>query len=181
MTETYKKVGRGGAGNFYSKEDIETATQATPSTLESQTATSSTTNDNTPSLPPPEYQHTGRGGAGNWVQPSTLPTPVTDPNSTSLAPSSTAINPSSNTPNIPTRTSSQAPALPATYHGGRGGAGNYSWRDYEAEKKRKEEEERVREEAIRRGVEGSVDGGLTKPGRAARGGGFGEGRERVGM
>jgi len=80
MAESYTKLGRGGAGNFYSKKDIASVfsllhlhPSKTPNNhqpdLEAQiqdlTRTPTTSN-------PPEYQHTGRGGAGNFVAPGEL-------------------------------------------------------------------------------------------------------------
>ncbi|KAG4432596.1 hypothetical protein IFR05_011921 [Cadophora sp. M221] len=72
MSEVYRKVGRGGAGNYYSKQDIVDATKNTGD-IESQTpSTTTNTSTATQASPAPEYLHTGRGGAGNWVQPSEL-------------------------------------------------------------------------------------------------------------
>ncbi|CAG8959258.1 hypothetical protein HYFRA_00012616 [Hymenoscyphus fraxineus] len=177
MTEPYRKVGRGGAGNFYSKEDVKNvATSLTPSTLESQPLSPSTSQPaktpQTTTQPPQEYTHTGRGGAGNWVQPSTLPPSSTDSNSTSLTPSTAS---SSYTPSIiPTKTPATNAAT-AKYKGGRGGAGNYSWTDDGDEERKREEKEREeeREMGIRMRVLGEVEGGLKVPGRAV------VGREKV--
>ncbi|CAG8983817.1 hypothetical protein HYALB_00006783 [Hymenoscyphus albidus] len=176
MTEPYRKVGRGGAGNFYSKEDVKNvASSLTPSTLESQPLSSSTSSQpaKTPqtTAPPPEYSHTGRGGAGNWVPPSTLPPSSTDFNITSLTP----VNPSttSYTPSIiPVKTPATNVAT-AKYRGGRGGAGNYSWADEEGRKRDEREREEEREMGIRMRVLGEVEGGLKVPGRAV------VGREKV--
>ncbi|KAG9241897.1 hypothetical protein BJ878DRAFT_202945 [Calycina marina] len=124
--EVYSKVGRGGAGNFYSKKDV---VATTPTDLEAQ---SPTTTPNTTT----EYQHTGRGGAGNWVAPSSLA-------DAGLA--QTISTPSTSTENM----AKQA------YKGGRGGAGNFHDREAE-ERARSEEEERRRREnegAIVRDVE----------------------------
>jgi len=52
---------------------------------------------------------------------------------------------------------------------GRGGAGNFVWRDEERERREKEEEER-RAEQVSGEVEKSVEGGLRKPGAAVLGG-----------
>ncbi|KAK0623548.1 hypothetical protein B0T14DRAFT_183325 [Immersiella caudata] len=49
--DVYRKVGRGGAGNFYSKKDVEEAEKATPTTDSSA---------------PVSYARAGRGGAGNF-------------------------------------------------------------------------------------------------------------------
>jgi hypothetical protein len=207
MSEPYARVGRGGAGNYYNKEDLKEVqvylhfsllysaklsfhpssyttlnvrnnTLQTPSTLESQPQSSASPQTQTPSAPPSEYLHTGRGGAGNWIQPSTLPLPVTDPNSTSL----------SSPPTIPDRNSSIPTHKPsaenekAVYRGGRGGAGNYSWGVDDGaaeEKRRQEEDERIREEKIKQMVKGEVEGGLMAPPKALAG--KGGGRDRVGI
>ncbi|EPE36764.1 hypothetical protein GLAREA_08927 [Glarea lozoyensis ATCC 20868] len=151
MTEPYAKVGRGGAGNFYSREDVKQTEEAPPKT------------NLQPQVPTTEYAHTGRGGAGNWVQPATLPLPVTDPNHTTKAPV------------VPERGSSANAGNggAAVYRGGRGGAGNYSWGVDEevTERKRREEEEvRRREEGIIEGVRGEVEGTLRAPPRVKDGG-----------
>lgn len=159
MTESYVKAGRGGAGNFYTKQELEIASKAaTLHDIESQ-SNHQTINDLTradiTSNPPPEYLHTGRGGAGNWVQPKTLESKgfaqEESPNSTSTSSSLFG-------------TKRVAGQSKPTYRGGRGGAGNYA--DYEAEEKaRKEAEEKVRVDVERR-VERDVEAGLARPPRA---------------
>jgi len=52
---------------------------------------------------------------------------------------------------------------------GRGGAGNFVWRDGEREREREREEER-RKEGVRESVERVVEEGLVKPGQAVLGG-----------
>ncbi|KAH8595557.1 hypothetical protein B0O99DRAFT_671977 [Bisporella sp. PMI_857] len=154
--EVYRKVGRGGAGNFYSKKDIEQANKApSPSDLESQPLPSSTSiykdDDTTAPLtktktPLPEYVHTGRGGAGNWVAPSDLA-------SKGLA-------------QVPGK---DIPAKDKGYRGGRGGAGNYV-DPVEEERVRKEEEEKRRRENEER-VAKDVEAGLARPERTYNGAG----------
>ncbi|KAN0114976.1 hypothetical protein V8E51_004520 [Hyaloscypha variabilis] len=188
MSEPYKKVGRGGAGNFYSKktvEDIKGKGKAVdPEAL--PPATADLARAISASLPAPEYLHTGRGGAGNWLKPTDLTssglTQTTSPDPTSIAPSSsspTEAGPSSPSPSSSSPTSTFATPAPRpgigvskrvlggskpTYKGGRGGAGNYT--DFEAEERaRREEEERVRAEMERR-VERDVEAGLERPARA---------------
>jgi len=62
---TYRNLGRGGAGNYYSKTDLEKATKdAEQQDLEAQkTQAGATAADVTPSTQ--EYARLGRGGAGN--------------------------------------------------------------------------------------------------------------------
>lgn len=52
---------------------------------------------------------------------------------------------------------------------GRGGAGNFVWKDPEEEKKTAEEVQRRKEE-LSEGVEKDVEAGLAKPGAALLGG-----------
>ncbi|KAH6668037.1 hypothetical protein B0J14DRAFT_177051 [Halenospora varia] len=170
MTEPYRRAGRGGAGNFWSQEDVKNVEKNESADVESQkspttesdlqrTQTALSTRETS------EYAHIGRGGAGNYTTPSAIP----------LAPSS------SNPPSIPTRTSStqstlpnssiprpvaQAPEQPA-FRGGRGGAGNFLWGNGAEEEERvkglREAEEREREEEVRKRVMESVEGGLQRP------------------
>lgn len=52
---------------------------------------------------------------------------------------------------------------------GRGGAGNFIWKDEEKERMRAEEEEKAREK-VEKEVEKNVEVGLQKPGAALLGG-----------
>jgi len=170
MTEPYQKTGRGGAGNFYSKEDIKPSLQ--PTDLESQsqsqsqsqqTEASSEDLSKSPSSqqqPPPEYAHTGRGGAGNWIKPSELPSNPTLPTT------------SPNTPAPTPLVESGIGLVKPVFRGGRGGAGNYDWGAVEAEERKREEERAREEEEGRRVVDGEVESalrGLRRPGRVVVG------------
>ncbi|RDL40754.1 uncharacterized protein BP5553_00733 [Venustampulla echinocandica] len=157
MTSPYKRVGRGGAGNFHSEEVIHNSTSQgclPQPDLESQSLTPSLT---TSSKPPAEYLHTGRGGAGNWAQSTAPPLPTAD--SESILPTSTS------PPSTPQAVQAPASGTTATYRGGRGGAGNYSWEEGDEERKRKEEEGE-KEKEVRKRVVDDVDMRLAKPGRA---------------
>ncbi|RDW71108.1 hypothetical protein BP5796_04882 [Coleophoma crateriformis] len=189
--DVYKKVGRGGAGNFYSKKDIEDVKgkgKADDVEAQSPTSTRALAAAIAASQPPPEYQHTGRGGAGNWIQPTELVTqglsqaaareenPTAESINSSLptphSPSATPKSPTARAqrPRLPPSSSSSSSTTTARYRGGRGGAGNYSVPDTaamkaEREKKEKEEEEKaikLVEERIRQDVEA----GLAKPAKA---------------
>ncbi|KAL3423682.1 hypothetical protein PVAG01_05429 [Phlyctema vagabunda] len=179
--EAYKKVGRGGAGNFWSKKDVvEAEGKGKGRDIEAQPTSTSTST--TSAQPPPEYLHTGRGGAGNWVQPTELisqglaqrasPNPTDDdvatppsssssaqprarPGLTSSSSSSSSIPKSVNIPSSTTTT--------ARYRGGRGGAGNYSVPESPAERERKARLERA---AVDERIRLDVDAGLAKPPRA---------------
>ena len=160
----YQKVGRGGAGNFYSQEDIEKALKSTDvsrlrpcmfrtcSIDESQDveaqriATTPTTEDIEKSRS--EYAHSGRGGAGNYT------------NATKLA-EATA------------QTAGVTPSLveskpPETGHYGRGGAGNY--RSSDAEKAVDERRASGVQEKIHQQVVQDVESGLKEPEKAHLGG-----------
>ncbi|KAH6719961.1 hypothetical protein DL95DRAFT_145699 [Leptodontidium sp. 2 PMI_412] len=160
MSDVYRKVGRGGAGNYYSKQDIVDATKNTGD-IESQTPSSTTVNTSTShSSPAPEYLHTGRGGAGNWVQPSELKSHGLTQQSEDMH--STATTRPAEAPAQRVLGSSKP-----TYRGGRGGAGNYF--DDGEEKRRVEEEERrerEREREVQGRVEEDVERGLKRPERA---------------
>jgi len=149
MTEPYKKMGRGGAGNFYSKDDIATAAAITDT--ESQSPTNDLTKTPTSSLPPSEYIHSGRGGAGNWIKPSELP---------SAGPTQTT-SPSAN-PILAKKIVAQANK--PVYRGGRGGAGNYG--DLEAEEKVRRERASEERRKVEERVERDVELGLSKPPKA---------------
>ncbi|TGO32830.1 hypothetical protein BHYA_0286g00110 [Botrytis hyacinthi] len=173
--EAYKKVGRGGAGNFYSKQDVERSNGT--SDLEAQSSSSSINQNKSPSLlsqalrskgvagPPPEYQHTGRGGAGNFTSPASLVNSGLTQTLTNYDnPTINPAPPSSSPRNV--RSSMQS----VVYKGGRGGAGNYDWESDEASR----ETQRISEENSRKEIEkkvvGEIDGdgeqGLKKPGKA---------------
>ncbi|KAH8664985.1 hypothetical protein BGZ60DRAFT_529331 [Tricladium varicosporioides] len=167
MTEPYRRAGRGGAGNFWSQEDVKNVEKNESADVESQnpSATESDLQRTQTALSAretPEYAHIGRGGAGNFHTPSSIP----------LSPTA---------PSIPTRTSSQASTLPNSsiprpvaqvpeqpaFRGGRGGAGNFLWGNGAEEEERvkqlREAEEREREERLKMEIAASVEGGLQRP------------------
>jgi len=164
-TEAYQKVGRGGAGNFYSKQDLESLAGKPASLQEdigSQHPSSSTTTS--PPLAPSEYQHTGRGGAGNWIAPSELSTSGL-----------------TQTSSLPTK-QTLGNGIRKTYKAGRGGVGNYidagnAVAGGEEQRKREEEEDRMKKEVKRR-VEEDIERGLRRPERVFMGAGEGRERER---
>lgn len=182
MTETYAKLGRGGAGNFYAPSDL----QPSSSDLEAQSQSRSASQTSQADLalartlssqqPAPEYAHTGRGGAGNWIKPSEhaapLPTTAADVGqSATSSPASDRAAPHSHQ----TGGAGAAPLPKPSLRAGRGGAGNFDWgaaAAEEAERQRKEEEGRRAEEDGKKVVEEEVENalaGLTTPGRAVIG------------
>ncbi|CZT02057.1 uncharacterized protein RAG0_09386 [Rhynchosporium agropyri] len=161
MSDVYRKVGRGGAGNYYSKQDIE---EATKNANDSQTlpTTSSSTTAPQPSRGP-EYLHTGRGGAGNFIQPSSLQSSGLTQTSEDMH--STETSRPAEAPEQRVMGSSKP-----MYRGGRGGAGNYY---DDGEEKRRIEEEREYEEKRMRELQGrvevDVERGLRRPEKAYAG------------
>ncbi|EFQ27194.1 hypothetical protein CGRA01v4_07446 [Colletotrichum graminicola] len=76
MSDVYRKTGRGGSGNFYSKKDVENVQKANSEDLEAQKTTNATaaaaaTGPRSPTAG--GYARVGRGGAGNFHDPSSLP------------------------------------------------------------------------------------------------------------
>ncbi len=160
-SEQYRKVGRGGAGNFYSPRDvgdiakhvnqvhdIESALKSQinirPQDLEAQTATRDTPIAD-PEARPSDFAHSGRGGAGNYK-----------PTANSTAPGiasdlSTSIK--------------QAP-IPEGGHGGRGGVGNYRGSvSLEGRQAEVERANKLQEEAYAKTVE-DVEKGMKPPEKA---------------
>ncbi|KAL8924775.1 MAG: hypothetical protein Q9208_003865 [Pyrenodesmia sp. 3 TL-2023] len=66
--ETYQKFGRGGAGNYYSKQDIQEVQKRAASDVEAQQPTNERGAEATPATT--EFVHSGRGGAGNYSSAS---------------------------------------------------------------------------------------------------------------
>ncbi|KAI4087562.1 MAG: hypothetical protein LQ339_008879 [Xanthoria mediterranea] len=63
-SDTYRKVGRGGAGNYYSSQDIQQAQKQAAEDLEAQPIV--VDDLRATNAKEPEYIHSGRGGAGNY-------------------------------------------------------------------------------------------------------------------
>ncbi|KAL0931863.1 uncharacterized protein CTRU02_212816 [Colletotrichum truncatum] len=75
MSDVFRKVGRGGAGNFYSKKDVEDAEKAKSEDVEAQKDAASATaaSPTSPTTTSSAYARAGRGGAGNFHDSSSLP------------------------------------------------------------------------------------------------------------
>ncbi|MCJ1244203.1 hypothetical protein MMC30_001401 [Trapelia coarctata] len=139
-TEVYRKVGRGGAGNFYTKTEKAAALAGDLEAQKPSKPVEPAVSDRAPA----ENAYSGRGGAGNWYSPKEIQ--ATGP-----------------TPSEPSSVAKPiAPAKPAFQ--GRGGAGNYN--DDEAEKKL--QEQKAAEEAKKWEQEAieMVDMGLRPPEKA---------------
>ncbi|KAL8893674.1 MAG: hypothetical protein Q9192_005030 [Flavoplaca navasiana] len=63
-SDTYRKVGRGGAGNYYSSQDIQQAQKQAAEDVEAQPVIAG--EFRATNAKEPEYTHSGRGGAGNY-------------------------------------------------------------------------------------------------------------------
>ena len=163
MMDSYAKVGRGGAGNYYSQQDIEEAatrlkevplmplyTPHGPIVLTSlQDVEAQQEHPETQTADPdasrPEYAHAGRGGAGNFKPTATAAAAATPGDvSTSVKPATIA----------------------EAGYSGRGGAGNFRGealerRRSEAIAREQEAEEKAYQETVR-----EVDQGLKPPEKA---------------
>jgi hypothetical protein len=159
-SEPYRKVGRGGAGNFYSKKDVEDASKTETSDLEAQKTPSTIDLASTlsSSQPLPEYLHTGRGGAGNFTTPSsnTPSLPITDDSSISTSSTSQPQNHSA----ISTTKEKAKEKLHSNNgssgYRGRGGVGNWNDADAGEKERAREEDEGIKmrvDERVRRDVE----------------------------
>ncbi|KAI9736787.1 MAG: hypothetical protein M1834_000991 [Cirrosporium novae-zelandiae] len=162
MSESYLRVGRGGAGNFYPQDDadnasiqarrlatavrvhtlmigVPSANGALAQDLESQRSTSSSTLSS-PKEQPAEYGHYGRGGAGNYFSSRELESHGT----------------------ITTETITHVRGR--SFYQGRGGAGNYNMSMEDI--KSREEAERVDEERVRQRIQYDVEACLGRPPKA---------------
>ncbi|MCJ1236499.1 hypothetical protein MMC14_004480 [Varicellaria rhodocarpa] len=70
-SDTYRKIGRGGAGNFYHQENIDKVTKKDTQDIEAQ-STAFHPEALTTDRPLSDYAYAGRGGAGNWYSPVDL-------------------------------------------------------------------------------------------------------------
>ncbi|KAL8854790.1 MAG: hypothetical protein Q9221_000296 [Calogaya cf. arnoldii] len=67
-SDMYRKVGRGGAGNYYSSQDIQQAQKQAAEDVEALPMIAA--EHRAPDAKEPEYIHSGRGGAGNYSSAS---------------------------------------------------------------------------------------------------------------
>ncbi|KAI9837982.1 MAG: hypothetical protein M1819_006136 [Sarea resinae] len=161
----FRRVGRGGAGNFYSKKELEDAEKRAAEDLEAQKssahhhshaddAAAAAANDEAaeaeaaPRRSSAEYAHTGRGGAGNWVSEKELAEKGT------FTEAAEGTNPVA-----------ESGVEAGRGYRGRGGAGNYEWAAAHGEEK-EEPERSAREAAAGRLNEKAVldvEAGLTPP------------------
>ncbi|GKT53239.1 hypothetical protein ColTof4_13348 [Colletotrichum tofieldiae] len=150
MSDVYRKTGRGGSGNFYSKKDVEDVEKANPEDVEAQKTTNATAaaaQTTSPTSPTAGgYARAGRGGAGNFHDASSLPSAKQQEEVAGK-----------------TRAAVSASlARSARGASGRGGAGNYGDGAGEATA----EEEAKRKQALERKIIEDVEAGLPMPPRA---------------
>ncbi|KAF2114498.1 hypothetical protein BDV96DRAFT_99161 [Lophiotrema nucula] len=156
--------GRGGAGNIGREEQIKEQNKKLAEDVEAQRSlASSAAPPATSSSQVPDYAHSGRGGAGNWYEPKNL-----QATGTFSHPSDSTAIPTSSKPHVSTPWHPDNQELPVA-RAGRGGAGNFVWKDEEKERQREEEELRKRQQ-LNEKVEKDVEAGLPKPPGAVLGG-----------
>ncbi|KAJ4361044.1 uncharacterized protein N0V89_001613 [Didymosphaeria variabile] len=153
--------GRGGAGNIIRAQE---QSKKTVEDVEAQRIPSTTADAAPPSTTAAQsYAHTGRGGAGNWYQPERLAK-----EGTFSTPSDSTALPTTAKPNVSTPWHPENQQMPVG-RAGRGGAGNFVWKDEEEEKKTKEDKEKLGEK-VSESVERDVEAVLAKPPGALLGG-----------
>ncbi|KAK3302045.1 uncharacterized protein B0T15DRAFT_289901 [Chaetomium strumarium] len=171
MSDILRRVGRGGAGNFYSKKDVQEAANSTPPDLEAQNnsaeplANAVTRTQTHSTSSGPSYSRTGRGGAGNFTfrsAGSDTTAPSTDPNSSTAQQEERDLK------------EQAAVAVAATIAAkpragelsGRGGAGNWTGHDGVGAELKEEEERQKKAAELEMQVLRDVEVGLAPPPRA---------------
>ncbi|KAJ2906851.1 hypothetical protein MKZ38_010349 [Zalerion maritima] len=150
-SDVYRRSGRGGAGNFFSQEQVEEQVKAAKEDLEAQKqSTPSAAQLAASAIPAPgTYARAGRGGAGNFYEPS------------EKAHQEEIERESAERIQV-----AAAKAAHKSAHTGRGGAGN--WAESSA-MDAVEKDEEARLEALNRQVKHDVDSGLKAPSPAYKG------------
>ncbi|KAK4146963.1 uncharacterized protein C8A04DRAFT_25157 [Dichotomopilus funicola] len=177
-SEVFRRVGRGGAGNFYSQQDVQEADRVSKEDIEAQTAdpltlTRTTTAGTTSGQPGPgpSYTRAGRGGAGNF----TFPSPTTDSNggAASDAAAAAAKQPEEAAAAAEADRLQVTDAVAASLAtraktgglSGRGGAGNWATGTDSIEIREREKAERVKAAELSRKALEDVELGLAVPQR----------------
>ncbi|KAK1702676.1 hypothetical protein BDP67DRAFT_550273 [Colletotrichum lupini] len=171
MSDVFRKVGRGGSGNFFSKKDVDDAEKAKPEVtretvcpsrairslpkmihgkqdIEAQKSTDVAASSTSPTST--GYVRAGRGGSGNYVDPTSLP--GTKQQEELASKTQAAVNASI----------ARSAARGAS---GRGGAGNYTGGVVPGAEA-SEEEEVKRKEALEKKIIEDVEAGLPMPPKA---------------
>lgn len=170
--DAYRKAGRGGAGNFYSQDDIAAMAASSFNNKDVEAQKPAPDSDVPPSDPAdepaagPVYGHSGRGGAGNFVNPSTAPATVASSSSVRQgggptgAPAPAVVH-STGTPGA----GAGAGTATRPSYSGRGGAGNWTSTSEENIAVAIAEQERKRKAALDAKVFDDVKAGLRPPRR----------------
>ncbi|KAK1992925.1 hypothetical protein LX36DRAFT_674219 [Colletotrichum falcatum] len=146
MSDVYRKTGRGGSGNFYSKKDVEDVEKANPEDLEAQKTANATAAATGPTAG--GYARGGRGGAGNFHDPSSLPDAKQQEDAAGKTQAAV----------------SASLARSARGASGRGGAGNYG--DSSVPGGEAAGDELRRKQALEKKIIEDVEAGLPMPPRA---------------
>ncbi|KAI9816451.1 MAG: hypothetical protein M1827_001583 [Pycnora praestabilis] len=149
--EVYRRVGRGGAGNYYSQKDVQDATKRTAEDLEAAKTTTASTSDEEPPQVVQDYAHMGRGGAGNYYSPPDLQQNGTFAGSNNAGEATAAV--------------SEGSGADKGYRG-RGGAGNYIAGNEETRKVEAEKQAKEMQEGVHVKVMQDVEAGLAPPPKA---------------
>jgi hypothetical protein len=102
----------------------------------------------------------GRGGAGNWYQPASL-----EKGGVFSQPADATAIPTAAKPQISTPWHPEGQEMPVA-RAGRGGAGNFVWKNAVGDKGDVEGEEKKFREVVALEVERGVEAGLQRPGAA---------------
>ncbi|KAK3296064.1 uncharacterized protein B0H64DRAFT_374206 [Chaetomium fimeti] len=172
-SEVFRRVGRGGAGNFYSKQDVQDAEKkaSTTTDLEAQdqlpnplSLTPTHATGSSSLGPGTSYTRAGRGGAGNFTFSS-----ADDAASTPASSADTAAQKQEEEADRAKAAAAVAASLAAKSKAGglsgRGGAGNWSMGGSEREEEDKEERRKEEEKEVERKVLMDVEVGLAPPAR----------------
>ncbi|KAK4217963.1 hypothetical protein QBC37DRAFT_413641 [Rhypophila decipiens] len=153
--QVYRRVGRGGAGNWYSKKDVEEAEKAQQQAdIEAQKQNiASAAGPANPIAASTQYHRAGRGGAGNFHEPATTAPDAVDP--VAVQQTEEQIE------KIKAAVAAQKPRTGGM--GGRGGVGNWSSNSnsLNVQQQEKEEQKKVQEVELR--VLKDVEAGLAMP------------------
>lgn len=157
-SDVFRRVGRGGAGNFYSKKDVEDVENATAGDVEAQLPTEAEltktiTAANLAQHPAP-YSKGGRGGAGNFYDAaSTAASAQTQHDEVERTKAAVAAS-------IAAKAKSGAGYYTG---GGRGGAGNYGVAATTTTSKEEAEQKKAVQEELELRVLKEVEESLGKP------------------
>ncbi|KAL2156040.1 hypothetical protein VTH82DRAFT_785 [Thermothelomyces myriococcoides] len=168
-SDVFRRVGRGGAGNFYSKQDIQAVEKGPETDLEAQSqqhadlslAQTRTTRTGCGTDTGPNYARTGRGGAGNFTSPV-----AADANAKQRGDQERAEADQTEKASAAAVTASLAAKSTAGGLSGRGGAGNWRAGSGDGGGRGVQEDARKTVEELEKRVLDEVAGGLPPPAKA---------------